>query len=326
MKIVVFGGAGFIGTNFCLSALDQGHKLICVDDLSRPGSEDNLEKIERNAHAQQFEFKQLNIAIDGIEINEMMSRNRDVELVLNLAAQVAVTLSIVSPMNDFETNVRGNFNILESLRLNRYKGKYIFASTNKVYGCSPIVGVNGVSESSPLQFATPYGCSKGAADQYTLDYAKTFGLNTTVLRQSCIYGEHQHGIEDQGWFAHFAIKAWRDEPITIYGDGKQVRDLLYVEDLVDLYWRVASSESTNGQAYNVGGGLYNVMDLNGCVSMLNDILHKNTPIKYSEVRNGDQPIFISDNSKIIEATGWRPTTSIIRGFRLMYDWIVHNLD
>jgi CDP-paratose 2-epimerase len=261
-----------------------------------------------------------------------------VDVVVHLAAQVAVTTSIVDPRHDMETNVIGTFNVLEAVRMAPNKPFLIFSSTNKVYGCLERLPVRqaatryefkdaklrkfGVSEETPLDFHSPYGCSKGAADQYVVDYSRIYGLDTVVFRQSCIYGRYQFGVEDQGWVAWFAIATMLGKKLTIYGNGKQVRDLLFVDDLAALYEKaIAKRKVVRGKAYNVGGGPRNTLSIVELLGMLGKRQGKKVQFSKAKIRAGDQPIFIADVRALKRDLGWAPATPVVDGFDKMYTWL-----
>src|SRR3954464_14242724 len=264
--VLITGGSGFIGTNLAHRLLSAGRPVLLFDSLARPGVEQNLRWLH-DTHGSQVEIE-IAETRDADAVRRAVNRASQV---FRFAAQVAVTTSLTDPLEDFEVNARGTLNLLEAIRAQPTPPPLVFTSTNKVYGSREDIGrrrrhlryepvdpglrQTGVSEARPLDFHSPYGCSKGSADQYVLDYARTFGLPAIVFRMSCIYGPHQFGNEDQGWVAHFLIRALTDAPITIYGDGLQVRDILFVEDLVDaLLLAQEGMHSLAGRAFNIGGG------------------------------------------------------------------------
>ena len=262
--------------------------------------------------------------------------------VFHFAAQVAVTTSLTNAIHDFEVNARGTINLLEAIRAQDDPPPLVFTSTNKVYGGLPDVKLrlrdnryepedecirnHGISENRPLDFHSPYGCSKGAADQYVVDYARTFGLPAVVFRMSCIYGPHQFGTEDQGWVAHFLIRALRDQPITLYGDGMQVRDILFIDDLVDAFLLAqANMHKVRGEAFNIGGGAANTISLIDLLDLIHE-LHGDRPQTLSGAwRPGDQRYYVSDTSKMQRATGWSPQVNVNQGVRRLYDWLTSNV-
>jgi CDP-paratose 2-epimerase len=334
MKIILTGGAGFIGCNAAARWIKRGDQVVVIDDLSRRGSDKNLEWLKAQG---KFDFRRQDIR--GYDaLSEIFREHRDAAAVVHLAAQVAVTTSVTDPRNDFEINALGTFNVLESVRRHCPAAAVVFASTNKVYGSLPHAKVaevggryelvdreNGISEEEPLDFHSPYGCSKGAADQYVIDYGRIYGLRTVALRQSCIYGVRQMGVEDQGWVAWFSIAALFNKAITIYGDGKQVRDILFVDDLCDLYDAcIAQIDKAQGQAYNVGGGPQNRMSLLELIQNLERRIGRELRPAMSAIRPGDQPVFVADVRKAAQELGWAPKTNIERGLALLFDWISSN--
>jgi CDP-paratose 2-epimerase len=263
---------------------------------------------------------------------------RDACAVYHLAAQVAVTTSIADPVEDFEINARGTLNLLEAMRKQGKRVPVLFTSTNKVYGDLNDVNLQanetryfpadatmkqrGVSEARPLAFHSPYGCSKGAADQYMLDYAHTYGLPATVFRMSCIYGPRQFGTEDQGWVAHFLIRALQGQPITIYGDGKQVRDILFVDDLVNaLQLAHTHIEQTAGQAFNIGGGPANTISLVELLALLKEMQGAPIPYSFDAWRRGDQRYYVSNTAKFEQMSGWSAQVSKEQGLLRLYKWL-----
>jgi CDP-paratose 2-epimerase len=260
-------------------------------------------------------------------------------VVFHLAAQVAVTTSVQNPRQDFDINALGTFNVLEAVRASRARPIVIYSSTNKVYGKLANLEVaergnryeyrdlpSGVPEHQPIDFFSPYGCSKGTGDQYVLDYSRIYDLRTVVFRQSCIYGPHQFGVEDQGWLAWFAIRALNRQPVTIYGDGKQVRDVLFVDDLIAAYQAaVARIDSASGQAYNVGGGPRYTLSLLELLELLHQRLGRPMESRFDEWRPGDQKVYISDLSKISRDLGWSPKVDPAAGVGRLVDWLRENL-
>ncbi len=336
-KILIIGGAGFIGTNSVRYFHQKGWKVTIFDNLSRTGTEFNLKSL-KNDFGKKIEFIKGDIVTDINLLKKTVARN---DVVLHLAAQVAVTTSIDDPRQDFMTNVLGTFNVLEATRLSKNKPILLYSSTNKVYGSMPsfpviekknryvfkskVFNKKGIDEDAQIDFHSPYGCSKGAADHYVKDYSRIFNLKTVVFRQSCIYGEHQMGIEDQGWVAWFAIAAMFGKKITVFGTGKQVRDLLYVGDLVCLYEAaIKNINKVSGQAFNVGGGPQNTLSIIECFEILNKKLNVQINPLNGKTRAGDQPIFIADISKAYKMLGWKPTTSIDIGINRMISWILRN--
>ncbi len=332
--MLITGGAGFIGVNSADYFLKQGWEVIIFDNFSRKGTDINLAYLE-STHTSGLEVIRGDIRTDQDKLNELCDL---VDVVLHLAAQVAVTTSVVDPREDFEINALGTFNVLEAVRNSGKKLQLIYASTNKVYGGLEQIGVDegdkrysfageisGVSEEVPLDFHSPYGCSKGSADQYVRDYSRLYDLNTVVLRQSCIYGPHQMGIEDQGWVAWFMIATLFGRPVTIYGNGKQVRDLLYVDDLVAAYDAcIQQPEAVSGQVFNMGGGPENTLSLLEFLVLLKDDMKMPVEYSFGGVRPGDQPIFVSDNSLFEAATGWKASTGTKEGIGNLLAWLEAN--
>lgn len=334
-KYLITGGAGFIGSNYVHRLLKRGEEVKVFDNLSRSGSRKNLEWLKNEFGHDGFELVQSDIR-DANAINESA---KDVDVIVHLAAQVAVTTSVENPRDDFEVNALGTFNVLEAARLSGRKPQLIYASTNKVYGGMENVAVieeennyfyqdfpEGISEDQPLDFHSPYGCSKGAGDQYVCDYAKIYGLPTTVVRQSCIYGPRQFGIEDQGWVAWFVIAAIFNKPITIFGDGKQVRDILFIDDLLDAYDAVIENpQEAFGQVFNLGGGSKNVMSIwKEFAPILTKLLGREVLVKTGEWRPGDQRIYVSDIRKANSILKWNPQVSVNEGIKRLYNWVLEN--
>lgn len=336
-RILIIGGAGFIGINSARHFLKKGYRVSILDDLSRAGTDYNIKKLKED-FSNKFTFKKCDITKDKKTLQSFVNNN---DFVLHLAAQVAVTTSIINPEDDLRINVIGTFNVLEAIRKSKNKPSIIYSSTNKVYGSLPQYEViekknryifkegklnsKGISENVKIDFHSPYGCSKGSADFYVIDYGRIYGFNSVSFRQSCIYGEYQMGIEDQGWVAWFAIAALLNKKITIFGNGKQVRDLLYVDDLVRLYdMAVENIDKVSGEAFNVGGGPKNTLSIVECLGMLEDKLELNIQTKKDKIRAGDQPVFIADTSKIYNALGWKPSIDISEGLNRMISWIKEN--
>lgn len=333
--VLITGGAGFVGTNLANHLLNQGHKVIIYDNLSRPGVEKNLEWLLS-------EHNNKNIRVELADIRNYFTLKRAVDksqMVYHLAAQVAVTTSLEDPTYDFDVNIKGTFNLLEAIRNSKQQPPIVFTSTNKVYGSLPDIPFEssdfryfptdanikkyGINETQPLNFHSPYGSSKGAAEQYVLDYARSFDLKAMVFRMSCIYGPHQFGTEDQGWVAHFLINAIKDKPIQIFGDGKQVRDILFVEDLVrafQLAWD--NVENISGEAFNIGGGANNSISLLELINLI-EIKKGDQKIdlEFGDFRTGDQVYYVSDSRKYKKAVGWSPSVSIDKGIEKLYNWL-----
>ncbi len=300
MKILCTGGAGFIGSNVARSFADEGHKVFVLDNFSREGSQKNWEWLAGYN----------NIFLIPHHVQEKFSCEIP-DVIFHYAGQVGVQSSIYNPVQDFSSNVMGTMNILNSFK--DVKPLVIFASTNKVYG--DISVDKPVSEDQPLSFCTPYGCSKGAADQYMLDYYRVYGVPTVVLRMSCIYGDRQNGTEEQGWLCHFARNV--DKPVTVYGDGTQVRDVLYIDDYVKLmHILVEKRDQVKGQAFNIGGGINNAISVNETLAKLG-----NKHITYADWRPSDQKYYVSDISKIKRYTGWEPTIGVDEGLERLKAWV-----
>lgn len=320
--ILITGGAGFIGSNLAYRLASEGHQIIVYDALSRPGVERNLEWL-RSIHGDRIS----SIVGDVRDEDQLARAAADVKAVYHFAAQVAVTTSLVDPREDFDINVRGTVNLLDAIRVRGKPVPVIFASTNKVYGDladfeldtlharyepKSFAARRGVDETRRLDFHTPYGCSKGAADQYVLDYCRSFGIPTVVFRMSCIYGQRQMGTEDQGWVAHFLIRALERQPVTIYGDGRQVRDILDVGDAVEAY--VAALDNIDrvaGRAFNLGGGPDNAISLLQLVEEIQSIVYRDIDLRFEDWRQGDQRWYVSDTHEARAALnlhrprGWR---------------------
>ena len=331
MKTIITGGAGFIGSNAASRYLRRGHHVVVVDNLCREGVQKNLEWLKPQGS---LEFVRMDVR-NASDIAQLFREHRDAQQVLHLAAQVAVTTSVTNPREDFDINALGTFNVLEAIRQAGLKAPILYSSTNKVYGEMTDVGVAdkngryayqslpfGVSEERNLDFHSPYGCSKGSADQYVIDYHRIYGLRTIVFRQSCIYGYRQFGAEDQGWVAWFMIASQLARPITIYGDGKQVRDILFVDDLLDAYDSAfAAGDAAVGKAYNIGGGPKNVLSLLELIAYIEKRQNRKLPHGYSDWRPGDQKVFVGDIRRAQAELGWTPKITCQRGLELLYDWL-----
>lgn len=334
--VLVTGGAGFVGTNLVDRLIRDGRPVRILDNLSRPGVEKNLEWL-RARHKRKFEFTPADLR----NVFSVEAAMDGVSQVFHLAAQVAVTTSLEDPLRDFNINLRGTFNLLEAARRQPRPPAVIFSSTNKVYGSlpdiplelagnryqpvDPEIRAHGISEARNLDFHSPYGCSKGGADQYVIDYARCMGLQTAVLRMSCIYGPHQFGTEDQGWVAHFLIRALKGEPITIYGDGKQVRDILSVEDLVDAFLQVEQRiGDLSAQAFNVGGGSTNTVSLLQVLDTIEQLTGRAPEVHFADWRPGDQRYYCSDTRKLQQAVGWQPRVDAADGIRRLHGWLLNS--
>ena len=333
-RLLITGGAGFIGINAAYYFSAQGWQVTIADNFSRRGSEHNaLEFLKASGVA--VSILKIDLCSDMVALAQAVAAH---DAVLHLAAQVAVTTSVTDPATDFMINALGTFNVLEAIRLSPNQPPIIYSSTNKVYGglehrtalevetryqfAEPNCQQFGIAETEPMDFHSPYGCSKGAADQYVRDYARIYGLKTLVFRQSCIYGPHQFGIEDQGWVAWFMIAASQQRPVTIYGTGKQVRDLLFVGDLVRLYEKGFQGMNTvSGNVYNVGGGPNNTLSLYELLPEIEKFSGQPLAISYAPMRSGDQPIFVADIRKVKQDLGWEPTTSVAEGLVQLWQWV-----
>ena len=310
--ILVTGGAGFIGCNIADRLAASGESVLVYDSLARPGVERNLDWLRRR-HPRKISA----VIADVRDHAQLSSVAQEASAVFHMAAQVAVTTSLAEPIEDFEINVEATVHLLDALRRAGGRTPLVFASTNKVYGdltdvrlqrdddcyraADPTVRQRGVGETRPLDFHTPYGCSKGAADQYVLDFARSFDVPTCVLRMSCIYGPRQMGTEDQGWVAHFLIRALKGEPISIYGDGRQVRDILHVSDAVGAYlsaWR--RIEQVKGRAFNLGGGPGNAVSLRQLLAHIEDLVGRPVEVDYADWRAGDQRYYVTDTRRVVE--------------------------
>jgi CDP-paratose 2-epimerase len=336
--VLIFGGAGFVGSNLADTIMSGGEDVILFDNLSRAGVERNLNWLATR-HGSRLHA----IAGDLRDPVAVEAAVAEAGGVVHLAAQVAVTSSLADPLDDFTVNAQGTLTILEAIRRLTPQTPLVFASTNKVYGAltdlqmqqtqdgyvpvDPHIRDRGINESRLLSFCTPYGCSKGTADQYVLDYAHSFGLRTAVLRKSCIYGPRQFGTEDQGWVAHFLIRGLRDEPITIYGDGHQVRDILHVNDAVAAYRTVLKNiDRLSGQAFNLGGGTDNAVSLRVVLDEIATLIGRPLQISYARQRAGDQVFFVADSARLAGQAGWQPTIAWRDGLRDLAEWLCADLD
>jgi CDP-paratose 2-epimerase len=332
--VLITGGSGFIGTNLAHRLLTAGQPVLLFDNLARPGVEQNLRWL-RDSHGNLVQV----MVCDVRNTEAVHEAVRQACQVFHFAAQVAVTTSLTEPIEDFEVNARGTLNVLEAIRAQPSPPPLLFTSTNKVYGAlddvelrrrnlryeptDPMLRQTGIGETRPLDFHSPYGCSKGTADQYVLDYARTYGIPSIVFRMSCIYGAHQFGTEDQGWVAHFLIRALEGRPITLYGDGRQVRDILSVDDLVDAFLLAQEHMATqSGRAFNIGGGPANTVSLLELLDLIGELLGRKPAFGFDEWRTGDQRYYVSDTGKFEAATGWRPRTSIQDGLEHLCRWLI----
>jgi CDP-paratose 2-epimerase len=332
---LITGGAGFIGSNYVHKLLSRGESVTILDNFSRGGAPRNLEWLEKTFGRDSFRV----IRGDVRDASLVAESTKGSDVIVHLAGQVAVTTSVVNPRDDFENNALGTFNVLEGARLSGKNPIVIYASTNKVYGGMDDVNVVergarweyeslpfGAPETQPLDFHSPYGCSKGAGDQYVRDYHRIYGLPTVVYRQSCIYGPRQFGIEDQGWVAWFVIAAVMARPITIYGDGKQIRDLLHVSDLIRAYdLAVEKIDVAAGQVYNLGGGSANTLSIwTEFGPLLEELVGRPIEVARGDWRPGDQRVFVADVRKAEHELGWKPQVSVEKGVRKLFEWVREN--
>lgn len=333
-RVLITGGSGFVGTNLAHRLLGAGQPVLLFDSLARPGVEQNLRWL-RHTHGDLVEI----MIADVRDVPAVRRAVQQASQVYHFAAQVAVTTSLTDPVEDFEVNARGTLNILEAIREQISPPPILFTSTNKVYGALEDVGLRrrnlryeptdpslrqtGVDESRPLDFHSPYGCSKGTADQYVLDYARSYGLPAMVFRMSCIYGAHQFGTEDQGWVAHFLMRALERQPITLHGDGRQVRDILSVDDLVDAFLLAQQCMATEcGQAFNIGGGPGNTLSLLELLDLIAELLGHKPDFQFEAWRTGDQRYYVSDTAKFQRATGWKPRLTVQEGLDRLLEWLL----
>ncbi|HIH39502.1 TPA: NAD-dependent epimerase/dehydratase family protein [Candidatus Woesearchaeota archaeon] len=333
MKFLITGGCGFIGSNSADYFLKKGHEVTVLDNMSRKGVEKNLDWLRKN-HPK-IKFVKADIRYDQSILNKEVEGK---DVVLHFAGQTAVTTSVINPRKDFEINAIGTFNVLEAIRNSKTKPMILESSTNKVYGGMKDVKVHevkgryeyvdfpkGIPENALLDFHSPYGCSKGCAEQYVIDYGRIYGLRTVVFRQSCIYGYRQFGVEDQGWVAWFTIATLFNKPLTVYGDGKQTRDVLFVEDLIRAYeMAIENIDKTSGKAYNIGGGSENQMSLLELVKYLETEFNKKLTIRFNQWRPGDQPVFVCDITKAKKDFGWEPKINVRKGIQKLSEWVKQN--
>jgi CDP-paratose 2-epimerase len=333
MTALVTGGAGFVGTNLADRLLRQGERVVLLDDLSRAGVDDNLRRLqERHGDAVQF------VKGDVRDAATVRAALAGVTSVYHFAAQVAVTTSVDDPVHDYAVNLGGTLTLLEELRRLPAPPPLLFTSTNKVYGCLEDVAIErrgdryepadatlrerGLGEDRSLQFSSPYGCSKGGADQYVVDYAHTYGLPTVVFRMSCIYGPHQCGNEDQGWVAHFLMRAMAGQPITLFGDGRQVRDVLFVDDLLDaMQLAVRNVGRLGGRAYNMGGGPGSTVSLLELIDLIAELEGRRPEVDFGPWRVGDQRWYVSDTRRFQQAAGWAPRVGAREGVARLHAWL-----
>ena len=321
MKVLVTGGAGFIGSNLVERLLLRGDSVILFDNLSRCGVEKNISWLKKTCKTNKLKI----VKADIRNFSKVLEMVKGVDVIFHLAAQVAVTSSVANPREDFEINLLGTLNVLEAARCQKKKPIVIYSSTNKVYGKLSLkdekIG-NGIKETQPLDFYSPYGVSKGASDQYVHDYARIYGLPTVVFRQSCVYGQHQMGMEDQGWLAHFVISVLKGKTINIFGDGKQIRDLLYVDDLIDAYLlAVEKIEKVRGEIFNIGGGRANAISIIDAIKLIEKKTGRKVKLKFAKERPGDQKIFISNNKKLKDLLGFSVKTNYSQGLDKLISWL-----
>jgi CDP-paratose 2-epimerase len=331
--VLITGGGGFIGCNIADALAARGVSVLVFDNMSRDGAQENVAWLKQQ-HGDR-------IAVEAADIRDTDRVERSVarsSAVLHLAAQVAVTTSLGLPIDDFEINARGTLNVLEALRLHNPRAPMVFASTNKVYGqlldpsafvqhgkryLAKDVGVGrGVAETTALDLYSPYGCSKGAADQYVRDYARVYGLRTAVLRMSCVYGPRQFGTQDQGWIAHFMLQSIKRRPITIFGDGLQVRDALHIDDAIAAWLgTLANIDAVRGRAFNLGGGPKNAVSLLELIDLIARMRGDGPQVQFGARRSGDQPWYVSDTGALSAAIGWRPRVRLQDGLRTLEKWL-----
>src|SRR5258706_13040767 len=334
-QYLITGGGGFIGSNYVHRLLARGEKVTIYDNFSRAGAPRNLEWLKQSFGEQGLDV----VAGDVRDANRIAEAAKSADVIVHLAGQVAVTTSVTNPRDDFEINALGTFNMLEAARLSGRKPIVLYASTNKVYGGMDDVEVvedktrwhykdltYGAPESQPLDFHSPYGCSKGTGDQYVRDYARIYDLRSVVFRQSCIYGPRQFGVEDQGWLAWMTIAAVTGKQITIYGDGKQVRDVLHVYDLLNGYdAAIEKIDHAKGQVYNMGGGTRNLLAIwTEFGPILEKLLGKKIEVARGDWRPGDQRVFYADYSKAKKELGWEPKIDLEEGVEMLFNWVKEN--
>jgi CDP-paratose 2-epimerase len=330
-SVLVTGGAGFIGSNVAHRLLAAGEHVVLFDNLSRG-------RVQENVAWLRDRFGGVNLTVGDIrDAAAVAGAISEVDHVYHFAAQVAVTSSLTDPREDFAVNAGGTLNVLEAVRASPRRPSLLLTSTNKVYGALPdvrlglrakryepaeeVLRANGIGEGRPLEFHSPYGCSKGSADQYTCDYARSYGVRAVVFRMSCIYGPRQFGTEDQGWVAHFLIRALNGQPITIYGDGLQVRDVLFIDDLVDAMELARDRvDDLAGRAFNIGGGPSNTLSLLELLEQL-ATMGRIPAVTFEDWRSGDQRYYVSDTRAFRDATGWRPKVGVAEGLRGLERWL-----
>ncbi len=334
-NFLVTGGAGFIGSNYVARLVRRGENVIIFDNLSRGGAKLNLQWLRKEFGNDGFKL----IVGDVRDADAIKDAACKMDVIVHLAAQVAVTTSVTEPREDFEINALGTFNVLEGARASGTSPAFLYTSTNKVYGGMEDLRVAeeeshyryldfplGIPESQLLDFHSPYGCSKGCGDQYVRDYQRIYGIPSVVFRQSCIYGPRQFGIEDQGWLAWFAIAVLTGKPITIYGDGKQVRDVLFIDDLLDAYDLALNNiDRVAGRAYNIGGGPDKTISIwKEFAPMLEKLAGHSIPTGQGDWRPGDQRIYVSDIRKAKQELGWEPVVTPEEGITRLFEWVKKN--
>lgn len=337
MLYLITGAAGFIGSNLAEHLLRAGHSIAGIDNLGRKGACENLSRLR--SFGGEFEFHRGDIR-DERFLRETFADYRRASAVFHLAGQVAVTTSVTNPREDFESNALGTFNVLEAVRVNKMDAMLLYSSTNKVYGKMDDLEIAetgnryayahlpfGVDETRALDFHSPYGCSKGAGDQYVLDYARIYGLPTVCFRQSCIYGINQFGVEDQGWVAWFTIAALLGKRISVYGDGKQVRDVLFIDDLIAAYLgAIEHPGETAGEVFNIGGGPANKLSILDLLAHLESVMGTKLDVSFEDWRPGDQKVFVADVRKAFAVFGWAPRISVPEGVARLSSWAAENIE
>jgi CDP-paratose 2-epimerase len=335
-RVLITGGAGFIGTNLAASFLEEGRPVTLLDNLSRAGVRDNLTYLQ-GKFGPKLTFHEADVR----DRSAVRAAVGEADVIFHFAAQVAVTTSLTDPLGDFGVNAAGTLNVLDAARLSSRRPTLLFTSTNKVYGAlegvelvrrglryepvDPELASNGINELRPLDFHSPYGCSKGSADQYVIDYGRCYGFRTVVFRMSCICGPHQQGTEDQGWVAYFVKKVLNEEPITIYGDGLQVRDVLFVTDLIRAF-RLATAERGLGTSsvFNIGGGAAQAASVLEVIDLIQKVSGVDARAGFGISRTGDQRWYISNHARFSEATGWAPKIGLRETIERLVDWFSSN--